>query len=91
MRLVDEVEAVEVDGIDERARGLGFVGGRLLAESGAVDDGIAPAQLRVGGEDGLALAGAVLLVQQEVDSGEGRLEEFGRLGVERGGELVGEA
>ena len=91
MRLVDEVEAVEVDGIDERARGLGFVGGRLLAESGAVDDGIAPALLRVGGEDGLALAGAVLLVQQEVDSGEGRLEEFGRLGVERGGELVGEA
>ena len=45
----------------------------------------------MGGEDGLALAGAVLLVQQEVDSGEGRLEEFGRLGVERGGEFVGEA
>lgn len=71
MRLVDEVEAVEVDGIDERGSGLGFVGGRLLAEGGAVDDGLAPAQLRVGGKDDLSLAGAVLLVQQEVDPGRG--------------------
>ena len=43
VRLVDEVEAVEVDSIDERGRGLGLVGGRLLAEGGAVDDGLAPA------------------------------------------------
>ena len=90
MRLVDEVEAVEVDGIDERGSGLGFVGGRLLAEGGAVDDGLAPAQLRVGGKDDLSLAGAVLLVQQEVDPGEGRFEERVLVGVERGGELVGE-
>lgn len=90
MRLVNEVEAIEVDGIDERGRGLGLIGGRLLAEGGAVDDGLAPAQLRVGGKDGLALSGAVLLVQQEVDSGEGRLEKRALVGVERGGELVGE-
>ena len=63
MRLVDEVEVVEVDGIDEGGHGLGLVGGRLLAEGGAVDDSLALAQLRVGGEDGLALASAVLLVQ----------------------------
>ena len=63
MRLVDEVETIEVDGIDERSRGLGLIGGRLLAEGGAVDDGLASAQLRIGGEDGLALAVAVSLVQ----------------------------
>lgn len=43
MRLVNEVEAVEVDGIDERGCSLGLIGGRLLAEGGAVDDGLAPA------------------------------------------------
>lgn len=32
----------------------------------------------------------VLLVQQQVDPGEGRLEECVFVGVERGGELVGE-
>ena len=63
MRFVDEVEAVEVDGIDERGRGLGLVGGWLLAEGGAVDDGLASAQLRIGSMDGLALAVAVSLVQ----------------------------
>lgn len=33
----------------------------------------------------------MLLVQQEVDPGEGRLEEAAFIGIERGGELVGEA
>lgn len=45
----------------------------------------------MGSKDGLALAVAVSLVQQEIDPGEGRLEEFALIGVERGGEFVGEA
>ncbi len=43
MRLVDEVETIEVNSIDECGRGLGLVGGWLLAEGGAIDDGLAPA------------------------------------------------